>query len=229
MPLDVVLGPTRAAVFAAACVALTAGGHSLVEGQPIGAAALWMGFGAVFLAALAATRRERSQGAILAAVFTGQAVLHVLFTSRTPTTPPVAMTGMGPGQAMPGMTMTGMTMTAMSPAGPGTLGHSGLGMLSVHLGAGVVVAWWLRRGEVACWRLVRGSEKVAATVRAVLRWVTRAATPRCGRTTLVPIAGSREPGHAMTTALARCLPRRGPPIAVSARQHRAESSRRSTP
>jgi hypothetical protein len=248
VPLDVVLGPARAAVFAAACVALTAGVHSLVEGHPVGPAALWAGFAAVWLAGLAATRRERSQRAILAAVFAGQAVLHVLFTWLTPAvTAGMTMPGMGPGQAgttmaavmpadptmaammpadptMADSTMAGMTMAGMAPAGPGLLGLGGVGMLSVHLGAGVVVAWWLRRGEAACWRLLRSTERAAAAVRAVLaplHWLTLGTPAHRRPTSLVPIAG-HEPGRALTAALARCLPRRGPPVV--ALPHRAGSS-----
>ncbi len=188
--LRAILRPLRAAVFAAVCVALTASGHELEGGHTVGLLACGVGFVVVFVGALLAGGRERPAIVIMAALFAGQAGLHLLFTRLDGPTP-TDMPGM-PG--MPGMPV-------FDP-----------GMLVMHLGIAVAAGWWLRRGEAACWRLLRRVESgTAAALRIVL--------DRLGRTVVVPDGDTARPrvpvrngpGAGMTVLQARYTPRRGPP------------------
>lgn len=175
----------RAAVFSAVCVALTALGHGLADGHAVGPAALGAGLVAVFVPALACARRERSQRAITAGVLAGEAGLHLLFTF-----------GEGPAAAVP------------------MFGHAGpeLAMPAGHLGVAVIAGWWLRRGEAACWRLLRRGESVvtAAARTTLAHLVGLLDGPGAHRH---PVRSPRSHGAGGGTAalLAYCAPGRGPP------------------
>ncbi|MFJ4962571.1 hypothetical protein ACIP6P_08925 [Streptomyces sp. NPDC088729] len=71
----------RAAVFAAACVVLSAGGHAFAAGAPVPAWTLLAGFLGVLAVATALAGRERSLVSIAGALAGGQVALHVLFAS----------------------------------------------------------------------------------------------------------------------------------------------------
>ena len=139
----------RAAVFAALCVLLAAGGHALATGA---APPVWVqaaGFGPVFAAGCLLAGRERSLPAIGAGTLTAQGGLHLAFDSVRP---------------HPGMTMRGM------PGMGGMQAMHGMGMAHshalaphatvAHVGAAVVLTWWLRRGEAALWSLLRRAARL---------------------------------------------------------------------
>ncbi|MFC5719836.1 hypothetical protein ACFP1Z_06540 [Streptomyces gamaensis] len=83
----------RAAVFAAACVLLSAGGHVLASCASVPLWTLAAGFAAVLLAVLPLAGRERSLTGIAAVLAAGQLALHTLFglgqlgSGRTPEPP----------------------------------------------------------------------------------------------------------------------------------------------
>jgi hypothetical protein len=187
----------RAAVFAGACVALSATGHSLADGVGVGVGTWGLGFVLVFALAVAAGSREWSQKAITLGLFAGQLGLHLLFSIDP-----------GTSVAVPTMDMSGAApMSAHSMAA-----HAGWSMVAAHLVSGTVTGWWLRRGEAACWRSLRRAEVAAA---AALRaaWVGLTFIPGPSAPRLVPVAAARTapPGRAISVWLAQCSPRRGPP------------------
>ncbi|MDX3746458.1 hypothetical protein [Streptomyces sp. AK08-02] len=123
----------RAAVFAVLCVLLAAGGHLLAAGvaPPVWAQAA--GAVPVFLVGCLLGGRERSLGGIVAGTLASQGGLHFLFHAIRPT--------------HAAMVMHGMRMAPTHALTP----HATV----VHVGAAVVLAWWLRRGEAAVWSLLR--------------------------------------------------------------------------
>lgn len=143
----------RAAVFAALCVLLAAGGHALATGT---APPVWVqasGFVPVFGAGCLLGARERSLAAIGAGTLTAQGGLHLAFDAVRPH-PMMFMRG-----------MYGMhDMTAMH------MGHSHAltpHATAAHVGAAVVLTWWLRRGEAALWSLLR---RAATLVPGLAAW-----------------------------------------------------------
>ncbi|MFI7360154.1 hypothetical protein ACIBTP_40325 [Streptomyces avidinii] len=153
---------TRAATFAAMCVALGAVGHSYMSGTDIPLFGLLGAFGVTSgLAWLAAGRRRGPLG-ITTAVLGVQGVLHLVFSGSgaaakhhaDPVTGPVyghhhmpaadagAMAAEVPGAA----DLAGMA---------GMAGHGGAGMIAAHVLAGLLCAAWLARGEAAVFRLAR--------------------------------------------------------------------------
>ena len=140
----------RAAVFAALCVLLAAAGHTLATGM---APPVWTqaaGFAPVFAAGWLLGGRERSLAAIGGATLTAQGGLHLAFDAvRTHAT--MLMHGM---HGMHGMNMAhSHALTSHATA--------------AHLGAAVVLTWWLRRGEVALWSLLR---RAAVLVPGLAAW-----------------------------------------------------------
>ncbi|MEU5151245.1 hypothetical protein AB0G42_29270 [Streptomyces yangpuensis] len=170
------LRATRAAMFAAMCVALGATGHSYMSGTDVPLFGLLGAFGVTFgLAWLVAGRRRGPLG-ITAAVLSVQGVLHLVFSgsqaARSVSGPAAtrghhplhaAATPAGPGMAgtadaadaagvadMAGLAdMAGVTDMA------GAAGHGGTGMITAHVLAGLLCAAWLARGEAAVFRLAR--------------------------------------------------------------------------
>ncbi|MFE9699448.1 hypothetical protein [Streptomyces sp. NPDC006270] len=69
----------RAAVFTAACVALSAAGHAFAAGSAVPAWTLLAGFLGVLAAATVLAGRERTLPSIVGALAGGQALLHMLF------------------------------------------------------------------------------------------------------------------------------------------------------
>jgi hypothetical protein len=184
----------RAAVFTAACVALSAAGHTLASGAAVPLWALAAGSALVLAAAVPLAGRERRLTGIGAALVTGQAALHLLFSAghARHTVPE----GRGVREVAADLLCGGRTGAALTeaqahgivaaaglrvpgPHGAGSAGteaagpadalHTALATLSVpmllgHLLAAAASGWLLRRGEAALWRLVRLS---AATARSV--------------------------------------------------------------
>ncbi|MFF4500597.1 hypothetical protein [Streptomyces sp. NPDC001401] len=189
----------RAAVFAALCVLLAAGGHALATGT---APPVWVqavGFVPVFGAGYLLGARERSLAAIGAGTLTAQGGLHLAFDAVRP-------------HAM--MLMRGMygmhDMNAMH------MGHSHAltpHATAAHVAAAVVLTWWLRRGEAALWSLLR---RAATLVPGLVAWwqvrggawgmpVAPDAVRRC--------ADGRRPLQRLL--LRHAVQRRGPPPGMS--------------
>lgn len=128
--------PIRAGVFAAVSVGVSANGHTFYSGHDIPLTGTLIG-GALMLAiGWALARRERSGGIILGWMLWGQLALHLIF----------AMTE--------GRTGSHATHLAAD-VGENTGADPTLGMLAAHLGAALICALWLRRGEAAAFRLAR--------------------------------------------------------------------------
>jgi hypothetical protein len=175
----------RAAVFAALCVALAAGGHVLASGAGVPLWTLLAAAAAVFAAAASVAGRERSLPGIAAALAGGQLLLHGLFGAGQHGAPARSSGVMdlarqlvcrdgGPlseGQARQVVAASGVSPERLAAAGD--QGHAGLmdsmaghsaaahaslfslPMLLGHLLAALAAGWLLRRGESALWRLVR--------------------------------------------------------------------------
>ncbi|MEV0041519.1 hypothetical protein [Streptomyces sp. NPDC050804] len=154
---------TRAAVFAAVCVAVSGLGHALRSATPLpwpalAAALVAMGGAGWWLAG-----RERGAPAIVGASAVGQVTLHALFSWTH-----VLLPGAGTARTMemPGAGRSGMAAHAHAGTaeGPTDLlalvlaydGHSlTSGMALAHLVAGLLCGWWLWRGEAAVLQLGR--------------------------------------------------------------------------
>jgi hypothetical protein len=187
----------RAAVFAAVCVLLAAAGHGLATGAtPL----LWAdgaGFLVVFGMGWLLGGRERTLPGIGAAMLATQAGLHLGFDLARPRAG-MAMAGMAhmPGQAMAPMPQT----QAMTP-------HA----VAAHVGAALVAAWWLRRGEAALWSLLRWA---VAFVPGLVAWWRDASAPLRARTTGRPGRAAAEAAPLRQLLLRHAVSRRGPPVPV---------------
>ncbi|MFG2338648.1 hypothetical protein [Streptomyces yangpuensis] len=163
------LRATRAAMFAAMCVALGATGHSYMSGTDVPVFGLLGAFGVTFgLAWLVAGRRRGPLG-ITAAVLSVQGVLHLVFSgsqAAQSVSGPAATRGhhhmpaANPGSAgaadAAGMAdMAGVADMAGLADMAGVAGHGGAGMITAHVLAGLLCAVWLARGEAAVFRLAR--------------------------------------------------------------------------
>ncbi len=186
MPVRPVFRLARAVVFATVCTGLAATGHTMTSHAPVPLVAMAGGLGVLILAGVALAGVERSLPTILAGLVGGQFMLHVLFAA--------AQHGQGGGH---GHAQYG---------GHDVPAAGGLGMTLAHLGAAVVSAWWLRRGERAVWRLAR---KVAAAL--ARRAPALLADPAPAR----PESGAApEAAHTLRPSgavLRHVLVRRGPP------------------
>jgi hypothetical protein len=214
VPLRSPLRLMRAALFAAVCLALSATGHWWMSGQAIPLQALVIGYAVVFGVALALTGRERSYAGIAAVVLLSEPALHFYFAAaQAAAKPPAAAMPMG-SMATGSMSRPGMDMGAGMSTGTGMsmgAGHGMGGMLTVHVLAGLISAWWLRRGEAAVFTLVRA---VAMTAFQPLR----SALLLLGFSTWTPPAPAR-PAHdawqvpdTSRSALLHAVVRRGPPL-----------------
>ncbi|MFJ9540314.1 hypothetical protein ACIRPX_24015 [Streptomyces sp. NPDC101225] len=193
---------TRAAVFAALCVLLATGGHALGTGMvpPVWVQAA--GFGPVFAAGCLLAGRERSLPAIGTGTLTAQGGLHLAFVLARPYAGTTArdMPGMGGTQAVDGMGMA--HAHALAP-------HATV----AHVGAAVLLTWWLRRGEAAVWSLLR---RAARLVPGLAAW-----WQVCGGVRGVPDAqdavrpGSGGPPRLRRLLLRHAVQRRGPPAGTS--------------
>ncbi|MEV7603050.1 hypothetical protein AB0O91_37350 [Kitasatospora sp. NPDC089797] len=224
----------RALPFATVCVALAAAGHGLAAGDRTPLGALLAGWVLVGAAAVLGARRERSARAITGGLAGGQAGLHLLFHLAGASRPAPARGGMA---GMPGMTV----------GAPGTAGHAGAAMshaavASVHLGfwcragwgglsapmllahaaATVAAGWWLRRGEVAVWALVRHAARSAAAagraraarlraLPALFAALREGPGARPGPGGEPPAAGADRSGRPRPGVLRYAVVRRGPP------------------
>lgn len=234
----------RAAVFAAACVALASAGHLSATGPalPLWApVAGWLLILAV--TAFPAGRERRSLPGLAAALAAAQLALHCLFSvaqGHAAGPDPLAMAGrllcndhaagLTEAEAVRIVLDAGLPM----PAAPGIAEQAGqaLGslvsgpMLTGHLLAALATGWVLTRGEAALWKLIRLSARRPAggpvpRILGALRAAVRLARALCGP--LLPPAAPlrpRRPGHHHATpategvVLPDTVIRRGPPPAA---------------
>ncbi|MFF8265159.1 hypothetical protein [Streptomyces virginiae] len=229
------LRATRAAMFAAVCVALGAVGHSYMSGTDIPFLGLLGAFAVTFgLARLAAGRRRGPVG-IAAAVLAVQGVLHLVFSggraARTATGPGAVQHHHDMSAADAGLTAAGAPGVA-DVAGAadmadmaGTAGHGGAGMIAAHVFAGLLCAAWLARGEAAVFRLARVLGAVALHA---ARPLARAIDLLRARVAAVPAPPAFPAPHPRRRARrlrgavhAHAVVRRGPPRSGSAHRSTA--------
>ncbi|MFJ8310348.1 MULTISPECIES: hypothetical protein [unclassified Streptomyces] len=180
----------RAAVFAAVCVLLAAGGHGLAMGE---LPPLWIqgaGFLGIFVLGFLLGGRERSLAGIGAAMLATQAGLHVAYEAARPRT---------------AMAMHGMRMTHAHAVTP----HA----VAAHGAAALVASWWLRRGEAAVWSLLR---RAVAFVPGLAAWWRAGANALPDPAHLGPVhREAAEPQPLRQVLLRHAVSRRGPPAAWS--------------
>ncbi|GAA0929934.1 MFS transporter [Nonomuraea longicatena] len=180
MPADPTLRAARSAVFAVVCAGLAAAAH-LMGGGTVPLQAFVLAVGGGLAIGLAATGRERPLPAIMVVLASGQLGSHLLFSSLDPA-PAVHVSEPHSG---------------LSP---------GLGMLLLHTLATVLTAWWLERGEVALWALLR---RLAAHV----VWYLCRHDVSPTRAEPRPVEPERVAADAVPLWLSHALVRRGPPAA----------------
>ncbi|MFC0040808.1 hypothetical protein [Actinomadura rayongensis] len=171
----------RAVVFATVCTALAVCGHALASACAVPVAAVLAGFGGSLLLGFALAGRERSLVTITGVLLGGQYLLHCLFS----------------GSSQPGMLMH-HPATVPVPVEH----HSGSWMTFAHVGAALVAAWWLRRGERAVWGLAR---RLAGRPARLLLVLPRPVGPVVARP--VPAVRPRPAVHVLRHEVVR----RGPP------------------
>ncbi|MGW2274016.1 hypothetical protein [Streptomyces yangpuensis] len=221
------LRATRAAMFAAMCVALGAAGHSYMSGTDVPFLGLLGAFGVTFgLAWLVAGRRRGPLG-ITAAVLSVQGVLHLVFSgsqAAQSVSGPAATRGHHhlPATAIPGMAGTAGPADAAGMADmadmAGAAGHGGAGMITAHVLAGLLCAAWLARGEAAVFRLARvlGAAALHAArplARAFALVRARVAAPAAPPVFRAPFP---QPRRLRGAVHAHAVVRRGPPWRGSA-------------
>ncbi len=175
----------RTVFFTAVCLLLSTAGHALAAGDAPASAAVVAGGGLVFLAAHRFAGRERSLAQLTGAVLSAQLGLHGLFSY----VPAPAADGH---QAMTQHAVPTMT----------------LDMFAAHVVAGLLVAWWLRRGEALLWSA--GHRLAAALPLGRALGLLRPDPAPAGPATVLPVpAGVRTPA---ITLLSHAVSRRGPPV-----------------
>ncbi|WP_449353259.1 hypothetical protein [Streptomyces shaanxiensis] len=226
----------RAAVFAALCVLLAAGGHTLATGM---APPVWTqaaGFVPVFAAGWLLGGRERSLGSIGAATLASQGGLHLAFGAAPPRSMRTSYGMATPHMAMPHMsathrsiphmsathmsvthvsathmTMQGMRMMHSAAPPPHVLAAHAITphATAAHLTAALLLTWWLRRGEAALWSLMRRAVTLLPGLAAWWRGYGEPAAPAPARP--VPDQGTRAPRPLL---LRHTVHRRGPPTTI---------------
>jgi hypothetical protein len=217
----------RAAVFAVACVGLSAAGHVWMSGDCVPLWAVTVAILAVGGAGYALAGRQRGFVPIAALMLAGELALHLLFTaaqhvsgSRTASMPDIpglpALPAMIVSHAVPasawlcGAGMSGMgASTSQGSASAMALmsGHGSAGMIAVHGAAGLICSWWLRCGEAATFRLLRSLAVLAAPL-FVLVWPCAVAVPDFTLRTSAARGAETAPTRLL---LVHALVRRGPP------------------
>ncbi|MGV9302724.1 hypothetical protein ACWDLG_05080 [Nonomuraea sp. NPDC003727] len=175
----------RAAVFAVACVLVSAVLHVLAGGAGVRletmAGALTLTWAGAFLLG----RRQCGVEVLLAACFAAQYGMHHLFTAGAP--PAVSA--------------------------PATHGHgTGLGMLLVHVVAAVGSAWWLARGESALATLLHLAGASVSMAWAALLLLPAVPIEFGPAVRVTPWRGPVPPRRA---PFAVVVSRRGPPVSFS--------------
>ncbi|MFC9975023.1 MFS transporter [Spirillospora sp. NPDC127200] len=188
MPDQPFIRLARAVVFATVCLALTTAGHAYAACTAVPGGTVALGFVLVAGLALVLAGTERSYRTILGALLGAQFGLHVLFV-----------------QATAGTAHHAGAPLVEEPARGGTA------MTLAHLGAALVAAWWLRRGEAAAWSLAR---RVAAATGASWRGLFTARAPAA--LPVRPVVPASAPDRSAVRApLRHVLISRGPPAPLS--------------
>ncbi|MGT2528086.1 hypothetical protein ACU4GG_13700 [Streptomyces nojiriensis] len=216
---------TRAATFAAMCVALGAAGHSYMSGTDIPLAGLLCAFAVTGGLAWTAAGRRRGPVGIGAAVLAVQGVLHLVFSGSQAAMPAPApvhhhMPDMGAGMDMSGMDMGAMGSAAHAAADTSAMtgmadmaGHGGVGMIAAHVLAGLLCAAWLARGEAAVFRLARALGAAALHAARPLARAFALAAARVAAPPAPPVLRPRSerPRRLRGALYAHAVVRRGPP------------------
>jgi hypothetical protein len=192
-----------------AAVTLAVLGHVSGSGRPPSWLVTGLATLGVFLAALGATSRERSFGAIAVAMLGVQGGLHLLFAADATTR--------GPAQGLGGLLAQlpvdrVLCAAGAHPAASAPWGHlpGGGAMLAGHVVMALLLAWGLRCGEAALWSLARMPRRLLAALVRFLRVLGGLELP--ARPRLQAIADRPRP-----TRLAQhryAVVRRGPPVAA---------------
>ncbi|MFB6583799.1 hypothetical protein ACFCYC_41425 [Streptomyces sp. NPDC056402] len=208
---------TRAAIFAAMCVALGATGHSFMSGMDIPFIGLLGAFGVTCGFAWLAAGRRRGPVGITAAVLSVQGVLHLVFSGSTAAqqfAAPATMHGHHPASAA--------DAGAMAPDAPGMAdatgmagmaGHGGAAMIAAHVLAGLLCAAWLARGEAAVFRLARVLATAALHAARPLARALALVRARVAAVPAPPVFPARyeRPRRLRGAVHAHAVVRRGPP------------------
>ncbi|MER5182304.1 hypothetical protein ABT009_28800 [Streptomyces sp. NPDC002896] len=179
----------RAAVFAVLSVLLAAGGHALAMGALPPVWVQIVGFVPVFAAGCLLGGRERSLPSIGGGTLATQGGLHLAFDAVRP-------------HAVMGM--HGMRMAHPHALTP----HA----TAAHVGAALLMTWWLRRGEAALWSLLRWAVAFVPGLAAWWHVVQGAPGVRVARGVVRLAAG--EPRPLRQLRLRYAVHRRGPPTGI---------------
>ncbi|MEV7556812.1 hypothetical protein [Streptomyces sp. NPDC089795] len=213
---------TRAAIFAAMCVALGAIGHSAMSGADIPLFGLLGAFGVTCGFAWLAAGRRRGPVGITTAVLSVQGVLHLVFSRSAAAEPFAAHAPMHGHQHVPGAETVGTADMADMAGTAGMAGmsgmsdmagHGGAGMIAAHVLAGLLCAAWLARGEAAVFRLAR---VLATAALHAARPLARALALVRARVAALPappvfLAPYERPRRLRGAVHAHAVVRRGPP------------------
>lgn len=148
------LRSVRAAVFAAASVGLAISAHRLAGGLPPRPLLVVAAAGILFLLGVAVSARERRLWHIAALVGASQVALHAALGTH-----PRRTTAQWSALLFCHDSAHGVSAAQVAAAREhfAAAPHSsgGLGMITAHVVAAAAMAWWLRRGERAAWRVVQ--------------------------------------------------------------------------
>ncbi|MFE0605786.1 hypothetical protein ACFW2T_21510 [Streptomyces sp. NPDC058892] len=219
------LRATRAAMFAAVCVALGAVGHAHMSGTDVPPSGLLAAFAVTAGLAWLLAGRRRGPVGIAAAVLCVQGVLHLVFSGSQAAKSAAATAAMHghphTAAAEAGGTAAEAPALADLAGMAGVVAHGGTGMIAAHVLAGLLCAAWLARGEAAVFRLAR---VLGAAALLAARPLARALDLVRARGAAlpappVPRAPHPRPRRLRGAVHAHAVVRRGPP--GSGRTHRA--------
>ncbi|MFI7409710.1 hypothetical protein ACIBU0_13705 [Streptomyces sp. NPDC049627] len=154
---------SRAAVFAAVCVALAAVAHVMMSGSHVPAGTLVGGAATTGVVGWCLAGRERGPALIVSVVVALQTALHLAFSlvPQEAVGQAQASTGMGSmSHTMPPMHMDStdlghLSLRHLDHGGHVTGGTSSAGMVAAHLLAALLCGLWLAYGERAAFRILR--------------------------------------------------------------------------
>jgi hypothetical protein len=225
----------RAAVFAVACVGISAVGHVWMSGEAVPLWSVALAFAVLAGAGYALAGRQRGFLSISALMLVGELGQHLLFcaaqdmasaSSASATSSVPALPSFISGRVLPlsdwicGMassaSSSGMAARGDGPLGArlasdlmtGQAGRGDVGMIAAHAAAGLLCAWWLRCGEAAVFRTLRWLATMAAPA-LLLRWPATLVVPDFRRATAP--RDDRAIGRC-NRLLSTLVVRRGPPV-----------------